>query len=548
MFQNAGQLDVYRDKLIPWVPALRELSHEQFLFYAILAAASLFLFKNLFLVLAGYWNLRVVSSLYYFWVSRISQIYLNKPYKFFLQNETGDLVQRKIVQTQRASEALRVLIMLLGSGTAILGVLLVLCYMNAKVTLMLIFLLIPVYYISMRFSRSGVYRAGKRLVQLEKQGFDIASETILGIKPIKFSGSKDFFYQRAKKIWKEYSLHNLHARFMPILPRPVLETLAVLGGLGVAYVYRDAENHIGSAFPMLAVLLAGVYRIIPLASAGSAQVISLTSLLPSVEVVVDILQEKPAEKKDLVLPSMVREIKFQNVSFAYRKRDFVLRELTLKFEANKFYGIVGASGCGKSTVVDLMSGLHKPQEGRVLVDGTDINDADIDSWFHQLGIVSQEAFIFSGTIEDNICLGVAEGNRDQNRMIESAKASQIHDYIEQLPMGYQAVIGERGLDLSGGQRQRLAIARAIYLDPPILIFDEATSSLDAVTMQKVKNIFESMRGRKTIIVVAHSLVTVFGADHIYVLEDGGLVEEGTHEELSMGGGLYNRLCVGQNLE
>ncbi len=227
MFQNAGQLDVYRDKLIPWVPALRELSHEQFLFYAILAAASLFLFKNLFLVLAGYWNLRVVSSLYYFWVSRISQIYLNKPYKFFLQNETGDLVQRKIVQTQRASEALRVLIMLLGSGTAILGVLLVLCYMNAKVTLVLIFLLIPVYYISMRFSRSGVYRAGKRLVQLEKQGFDIASETILGIKPIKFSGSEDFFYQRAKKIWKEYSLHSLHARFMPILPRPVLETIAV---------------------------------------------------------------------------------------------------------------------------------------------------------------------------------------------------------------------------------------------------------------------------------------------------------------------------------
>ena len=208
----------------------------------------------------------------------------------------------------------------------------------------------------------------------------------------------------------------------------------------------------------------------------------------------------------------------------------------------------GGSGSGKSTLVDLLTGFYSPQRGRVLIDGVDLRDVDMHSWRAQLGVISQETFIFSGTMEDNICFGVDVEKRDLERMREAARISYADEFIQQLPEGYRTLVGERGVKLSGGQRQRLAIARAIYLDPPILILDEATSSLDSLSEQKVREAIELLHGERTVIVIAHSLATVAGSDHIYVIENGRLTEQGSHEELRARGGLYSRLCAGQALE
>jgi len=274
----------------------------------------------------------------------------------------------------------------------------------------------------------------------------------------------------------------------------------------------------------------------------------IASLLPSIEIVLSLLKENPKLKKNTYLTNFKKAIEFQNISFAYNGLNYVLSDLSLKFKAKNFYGIVGASGSGKSTLIDLLAGFFKPQKGAVFVDGTNINDIDINSWLYQLGLVSQDAFIFSGTIEDNICFGIEMENRDKNRIREAAKVSQASEFIEQLPMGYQTLVGERGVDLSGGQRQRLAIARAMYLDLPILIFDEATSSLDSITAQKIISIFKDLRDQKTIIVIAHSISTVSSADWIYVLQEGCLVEEGDHETLIQNKNLYSRLFAEQSLE
>jgi ABC-type multidrug transport system fused ATPase/permease subunit len=178
----------------------------------------------------------------------------------------------------------------------------------------------------------------------------------------------------------------------------------------------------------------------------------------------------------------------------------------------------------------------------------DLRDFNINTWLSQVGIISQEAFIFSGNIEDNICFGVDAKNRNLSRMKEAAGIAYADEFIEQLPEGYQTLVGERGVKLSGGQRQRLAIARAIYLDPPVLIFDEATSSLDANSERKIQEAIETLHGKRTVIVVAHRLVTVSSSDHIFVLEGGRLSEEGTHEQLLQGKGLYSRLCAKQSLD
>jgi ABC-type multidrug transport system fused ATPase/permease subunit len=274
----------------------------------------------------------------------------------------------------------------------------------------------------------------------------------------------------------------------------------------------------------------------------------LASLLPSAETVASLLREEPDTKKGFSISPMTSRVELQNVSFSYSGSDTVLKDLSLKFESNKFYGIVGISGSGKSTIVDLIAGFFKPQSGQVLVDGVDLKDVNNSTWLSQLGIISQDTFLFSGTIEENICFGIEVESRDSNRMIEAARVAYAHEFIEQLPKGYQTLVGERGVKLSGGQRQRLAIARAIYMDPPVLIFDEATSSLDAHSEKRVQEAIETLYGERTVIVVAHRLVTVACADYIYVIENGRLTEEGTHQELRAGSGLYSSLCAKQSLD
>ena len=548
MFQDASQLDYYRDKSIARIPALETLNREQFLFYALLGVGALFIFKNAFLILAGYGNVRVVTHLYCAWMNQIFKIYLDKPYTFFLENKAGDLVQRKIMQTQKASGTLRIFIVFLGGLTTMTGVFLVLCFMNVKITLAITFLMIPVYYVTMKISRGRIYKAGDRIVELEKQGFGLATEVLSGIKQVKVFCAEDHFQHRIRKMWDEYARHFIHNQFLVSLPRPVLETLVVLIGVGALLTFMQVSGLGRETFPMLAVFAVGMYRILPLASGTSAQAMTLASLLPSVETVASLLQEESDTKKSLSISPMTSGIELKNVSFSYSGRDAVLSDLSLKFESNKFYGIVGISGSGKSTIVDLIAGFFKPQKGQVLVDGVDIKDVKISTWLSQLGIISQEAFLFSGTIEDNICFGVEVESRDSNRIIEAARVAYAHEFIEQLPEGYQTLVGERGVKLSGGQRQRVAIARAIYMDPPILIFDEATSSLDAHSEKQVQQAIETLHGKRTVIVVAHRLVTVASADYIFVIEDGRLAEEGTHEELQAGSGLYSSLCAKQSLD
>ena len=548
MFQDASQLDYYRNKSITWIPALESLNREQFLFYALLGVGALFVFKNAFLVLAGYGNIRVVTRLYCTWINRISEIYLHKPYGFFLGNKAGDLVQRYIMQTQKASGALRMFITFLGGLTAIAGVFLVLCFMNLKITLALIFLMIPVYYVTMKVSRGRVYEAGDRIVELEKQGFGLTTEVLSGIKQVKVFCAEDHFQHRLRKMWDEYAGHVIRNNFIASLPRPVLETLVVLIGVGVLFMFMQVSGFGKETFPVLAVFAVGVYRILPLAAGTSSQAMLLASLLPSAETVASLLREEPDTKKGFSISPMTSRVELQNVSFSYSGSDMVLKDLSLKFESNKFYGIVGISGSGKSTIVDLIAGFFKPQSGQVLVDGVDIKDVNNSTWLSQLGIISQDAFLFSGTIEENICFGIEVESRDSNRMIEAARVAYAHEFIEQLPKGYQTLVGERGVKLSGGQRQRLAIARAIYMDPPVLIFDEATSSLDAHSEKRVQEAIETLYGKRTVIVVAHRLVTVACADYIYVIENGRLTEEGTHQELRAGSGLYSSLCARQTLD
>ena len=213
-----------------------------------------------------------------------------------MENKAGDLVQRKIMQTNKSSAVLKLFILLLGGVTNILGVFLVLCFINFKVTLSITILMIPLYFVTIKISRGKVYKAGDRLVELEKQGFGLTTELLSGIKQVKVFCAEDHFQRRIGKIWQEYSQHSIRNQFLITLPRPVLETIVVLAGVGTLIMFENFSGQGKEVFPVLAVFAVGLFRILPLVAASSSQAMSLAAFLPSAETIANILREEVVEK------------------------------------------------------------------------------------------------------------------------------------------------------------------------------------------------------------------------------------------------------------
>jgi ATP-binding cassette subfamily B protein len=249
-------------------------------------------------------------------------------------------------------------------------------------------------------------------------------------------------------------------------------------------------------------------------------------------------------RKRAVLTRLQRGIEFRDVTFRYGHRGNVLEKVSLTIPAGRTVAIVGESGSGKSTLLNLLLQFHQPTEGRLLLDGVDLRDFDLASVRHRIGLVSQDSFVFNGSIFDNIALGRPGATLEE--VSEAARAADLEEFIASLPERYSTLIGERGANLSGGQRQRLAIARALIRQPEILIFDEATSQLDAATESVIQDNLRSATTGRTVILVAHRLNTVRNADLIYVLRKGRIVEQGTHAQLmAQWGGTYAALYRSQ---
>ena len=232
-------------------------------------------------------------------------------------------------------------------------------------------------------------------------------------------------------------------------------------------------------------------------------------------------------------------VRFENVSFSYDPRIPALRNVVITAQKNEVIAILGAPGSGKSTIVNLLPRFYEVDDGRITIDGRDIRDFTLESLRHNVGIVQQDVFLFSATIRDNIAYGLSGATLDD--VMRAARVAQLHDHIMSLPDGYDTWVGERGTTLSGGQRQRLSIARSVLIDPPILILDDSTSSVDVETERLIHQAMIAVMQGRTTFVIAHRLSTVRDADHIIVLDRGRIVEQGSHEQLDAIGGIYHEI-------
>lgn len=374
----------------------------------------------------------------------------------------------------------------------------------------------------------------------------ILTEVFSGIRLIQAFAAENYeiarFSREAERTLKaKYSVERLKAIQIPIIG--FLEVLSVLTLLFVG-AWQIANDNLTVA-DFLSYLTAGGLLIDPIAHVtnnynefkqGEASVDRVFELLA--------IQPTVVEKPDaLLLPSVTGKVEYSSVSFAYKAAEPVLKDISLLALPGEAIALVGASGAGKTTFVNLLPRFYDPNTGQILIDGVDIRDVTLDSLRRQIGIVPQETIMFSGTIAQNIAFG--QDSFDMEAVEKAAKIANAEQFITQLPDSYHTWVGERGVNLSGGQRQRIAIARAVLLNPRILILDEATSALDSESEALVQEALERLMEGRTVFIIAHRLSTVRRCDRILVLERGQIVESGTHEELLTLGRRYARFYAQQ---
>jgi HlyD family secretion protein len=471
--------------------------------------------------------------------SRLYKHYMHQPWLFHSSGSSSHLTNNIALECSRLTHQVITPLMQISAKTVLVIVMATaIFFINPVIALIGILFFVAAYYLMYRIIRKYLSECGERVSFTNELRLKLINEGFGGIKDILVLGRQKNFVNQFNEVGDQFAKSQGIIQSLAQVPRYAMELLA-FGSIIILILYLLAsyEGNLGSILPVLSIYALAGFKLLPAFQHIYAGVSTLRSHINAFDSLQkDLAASSLTEECDLAKISshikLNKEITIEGVVFQYPgKNEPALNQIDLIFPANQVTGLVGASGSGKSTAIDLILGLILPDEGKLRIDGKVIAEEHLSAWQKNIGYVPQSIFLSDTTIRENIAFGLTLDEIDENKVVSAAKMAHLDKLVASLPDGMNTRIGERGVQLSGGQRQRIGIARALYHDPDVLVLDEATSALDGITEKMVMDAIHDFSGRKTIIMIAHRLATVKQCDQIYMLEKGKVVDKGTFDQL-----------------
>ena len=496
-------------------------SYRQFLIILCVALIILYIVKNAFLAFQNYWQAHFIFKKGAELATKLFDNYVHAPYSFHLKNNSGTLMGKVNLADALAQGLLIPFMIILTESIVIAFILATLLLLTPVVTLVLlvvVFIISMLIYFPLRgiSSKLGLHYRDEQLAMNK-----YALQGLKAVKESKVRNVEDFFSNEYAIHRKKINYVNANISFMGNLPRFLVEGMIISIGLGVLLILVITDMSPGSIILTLSLLAASAIRIMPSLTRIQYNLSRILNFSHSLVMIFDDIAnfETDEKKSSNIILEFHNAIKLQSLSFRYEDTEKdVIKDFFLEIKKDSSVAFIGPTGCGKTTLVDIILGLLKPRKGQVLVDGLDI-ESNLIAWQKKIGYVPQFIFLLDDTIKSNVAFGVPENKIDDDKVIECLKMAQIYDFVKELSGGINHIVGENGIQLSGGQRQRIGIARALYHNPEVLVLDEATSALDNETEKAFIDALNNLKGKLTIIMIAHRLTTVEKCDKVIDLSN-----------------------------